>query len=217
MIIFTWTLGSLLILSEMVKQGEFRVESIGHIQISANRKKLAIALLMLVVIIGLSMRFILPMPPGASAALGRSLALLGAVVSLWAAIKLFQDSETGVFAAIAVSAAGLVLAIPIFIAGGWIFAVGLLIISMTIIYLLWDSAWKTILLPPMVLGIFSLSIGLFFTYLHTTLMREALLYLVFYQGIEPISSLYSLFFRAEEAVGSIPELRVVEARQSMRS
>jgi tetratricopeptide (TPR) repeat protein len=42
-----------------------------------------------------------------------------------------------------------------------------------------------------------------------------LLYLIFYQGIEPVSSLYTFFFRPTEAVDSIAQLRVLEARQAM--
>ena len=53
-----------------------------------------------------------------------------------------------------------------------------------------------------------------YTYVHAVLLREALLYLVFFQGIEPLSTLYQLFFRPADVVNSIEQARVLEALQS---
>ena len=216
MIILVWVLGSLLVISEMVKIGEIKIGFFDPKQISSNRQKLAAALLILLGIIGLLVRFIFPEPNNAAVSLGRSLALLGAVISLWAAVRLFQDKESGRLPALGVAAAGLVLTLPVLIAGGLIFAIILLMACSAIFYLLWDKSGKTFLLPPIIMAIFSLLIGLSYTFIHAVLLREALLYLVFYQGIEPLSPLYTTFFKQVEAIGSVPELRVVEARQSMR-
>ena len=216
MIILTWILGSLLVISEMVKNGEIEAVSQDQKKISPNRHKLAAVLLIILGIIGLSLWFIFPRPSSATASLGQSLALLGAVICLWAAARLYQNKESGQLTALAVAASGLVLTLPILIAGGLIFSVLLLVICSAILYSLWDKTGITILLPPIIMAIFSLLIGLSYTYIHAVLLREALLYLVFYQGIEPVSSLYTIFFKSNEAISSVPGLRVQEARQSMR-
>ncbi|MDX1413067.1 MAG: tetratricopeptide repeat protein, partial [Candidatus Promineifilaceae bacterium] len=215
MIVISWALGSLLILSEMVKQRELVLGSSSNLPLSISRRNFAVGLLILMAILGLVMRFLFE-PASASASLGRSLALLGSVICLWAAVLLVRNNEQGHFVAIMVSAAGLVLVLPVVIAGGWIAATSMLILCAITLYLLWNRSWNSKILPPMVLGITSLLIGLLYTLFHATLLREALLYLLFFQGIEPISPLFELFFRASETIESIPELRVLEAKQSMR-
>ncbi|MFN2137127.1 MAG: tetratricopeptide repeat protein [Candidatus Promineifilaceae bacterium] len=61
-----------------------------------------------------------------------------------------------------------------------------------------------------------LAIGFFYIYLQAALLREALLYLVYFQGIEPVSIWFRLFFRPREAVPDITTARVLEAMQAMR-
>ncbi len=216
MIILSWALGTLIVLSEMVRQGELKIGSLSNTEIASTRQYIAVGLLILLAIAGLALRFVMPIPSSASASLGRSLALLGSVMSLWAVVLLIRDSGKGQFAALLVAAAGLILMLPILIAGEWISAFILLLICATILYLLWNKSWKSIIMAPIVMGLLSLSIGLLYTLFHATLMREALLYLVFYQGIEPISSLYNMFFQTSEAINNVPALRVSEASQSMR-
>ncbi len=216
MIVLSWGLGSLIALSEMVKQGELKTGSLGNIDITPFRRYLAIGTLMLLAISGLTIRFVLPIQTTASASLGRSFALLGAITSLWAAILIVRDNDRGQFAALVIAAIGLGLSLPIFIAGEWLTATILFLLCIIVIYLLWNKVWKSILVPSVMMGLLSLAIGLLYVLSHATLLREALLYLVYYQGIEPISPLYSMFFRSTEAIGSLPDLRLTEARQSMR-
>ena len=118
--------------------------------------------------------------------------------------------------ALAIAVAGLVLSLPVLITGGWLFGVAMAIICVLILVLLWDEAWRPILLPSLVLGAVSWTIGISYTFIHAVNMREALLYLIFYQGIEPISSLFTQFLRPAEFIESVQQLRVLEAAQSMR-
>ena len=139
-----------------------------------------------------------------------------AVLCLWAAFRPLQDRSEGRFTALAVAVAGLVLSLPVLITGGWLFGFAMAIICVLILVLLWEEAWRNILLPSLVLGMLSWTIGIVYTYMHAVNMREALLYLIFYQGIEPISSLFTLFLRPAELIESVQQLRVLEATQSMR-
>ncbi len=216
MIILSWGLGVLLAISEMVKQGIINFDIPDSVQIASNRQKPAAGLFVLLGVIGIAWRFLSPATSGASASLGQSLTLLGAIACLWAAIRLLQDSKSGLAVALSVSSALFILSFPVLIAGGWIFGMILMVASIVIIYLLWDKTIKKVVVVPVVLGAVSLLIGMGYAFVHATLLREALLYLVFYQGIEPVSSLYSLFFRPSEFIDSVPNLRIAEARQSMR-
>lgn len=216
MIVLTWALGLILAISEMVKNGELRFDFPENAEIVPKRQKLAAGMLAVLAVVGLIWRFIFSNATNASASLGRSLVLLGAVICGWAAFRLIQDKKTGLPTAVGVSSACLILSLPVLIGGSWAFSVILLVFSLILLYLLWDKAWRTAILLPIVLGIFSLLIGLLYTFFHATLLREALLYLIFYQDIAPVSSLYSMFFRPGSAIETVPELRVLEARQSMR-
>jgi tetratricopeptide (TPR) repeat protein len=164
---------------------------------------------------GLLLTLVIPFSRGWSPGLIVA-AVFMAVLCLWAAFRPLRDRSEGRFTALAVAASGLALSLPIMIAGGWLFGFAMAIICVLILVLLWDETWRPILLPSLVLGVLSWTIGIGYTFIHAVNMREALLYLIFYQGIEPISSLFTLFLRPAELIESVQQLRVLEATQSMR-
>ena len=144
-------------------------------------------------------------------------ALLGMVaLCLWAAFRPSQAGSMGQFTAAAIAVTGLVLSLPVLLTGGWLFGLTMAISCAVILYLLKNEQWRSILLPSFIIASLSWIVGMIYTYAHAVNVREALLYLIFYQGIEPISALFTIFFRPTEVVESIPQVRVLEAVQSMR-
>ena len=269
MIVLTWALGCLIVLSEMVKQQELAVNLQGAGSLLPSRRALGAALLGLLALSGLAARFLMADQSGASPSFGSRAALMGALVCIWAAVALLQDEpgnrragvavaaaglllillipiaqgwavdlvvavlvmallclwaalrpleagSAGRFAALAVAAAGLALALPVLVSGGWLFALLTAVLCAAILYLLWDIVWRPVLLSALALAAVSWLIGMLYTFLHAVNVREALLYLIFYQGIQPISTLFALILRPTGAIESVAQLRVLEALQSMR-
>ena len=216
MIGLVWTLGSLIAISEMIRQGELKFElSIVSPLPSLNRQLVVVGFGILAVA-GVTLRFVFPIPNDISVSLGRNLVLLGAAACLWAAVRLWQDSEKGRAEAAILAAGCIILSVPVMLAGGWILGGATVLFCGIILFLLWDKGLGSLILPPMVLGFLSLFIGLSFAFSQAVNLREALLYLMFYQDIEPVSALYTLFFQPTEVIDSIAKLRVLEARQAMR-
>ncbi len=269
MIVLSWALGSLIVLSEMVKNKVLTISLGEPAELQPGRRPLAAGLLAALALAGLLTWFMLTGALLPAPALGASAALIGTVVFVWAAIALLQDSggsrlfpvalsgaacvmavimllvqgysvdlvvvililasitlwaafrpqQTGTegrFTALAVAAGGLVLALPLLPTGGWLFGLLLALLSIAVLILLWDQSWRAFLLPAIFLAALAWIIGITYVYLHTTNVREALLYLIFYQDISPISTLYTLFFRPTDALETVQQLRVLEAVQSMR-
>ncbi len=215
MILLAWLLGVLLVFSEMIRLNGAPARP-SFSKMNAARYKIVSIAFLLLGLLGLGQRFVLPSSPGPTIALTRSLLLLAGVVSLWVAWSLSRGESGGRLAAAIVSAAGLVLSLPILFAGSPLAGLALAAICGLLLFMVWDPAMKSFLLPPIVLAALSLAVGLIYTYLHALLLREALLYLVFAQSIEPISVLFSLFFGPDEPLATVEEARVLEAVQSTR-
>jgi Tfp pilus assembly protein PilF len=216
MIVLVWALGYLIAISEMIKQGELKFKLTSLPGLSSFNQRLVVAGFGVLVLAVLALWILSPVVNDATVSLGRRLALLGAIACLWAAVRLWQNSETGRVEAAIVAAGLIVLSIPVMMAGGWIVGGTTILLCGAMLYLLWDKKLGRIILPSTILGALSLLIGLTFTMAHAVSLREALLYLIFFQEIEPISSLYTLFFRPTGLIDSVAELRVLEARQAMR-
>ena len=215
MLILTWLLGCMIVASEMVKAGALRLPSQTDTAVSTTRFYTALGALLLLALTGLALRFLLPPLINPTLLLGRSLAFLWGLITLGTAVYLLLDKEKGRLTALFVAAAGLILTLPILVAGGWWFAMLNAVLCGTVLFVFWQRPLRAVLAPLSFMAVGSLVVGLFFTYIQSVLLRESLLYLVFYQGIEPISTLYTLFFRPSTPL-PIEELRVLEAMQATR-
>ncbi|MBP8948661.1 MAG: tetratricopeptide repeat protein, partial [Candidatus Promineofilum sp.] len=176
-------------LSEMVKSGELRWASPGG---PPGRRRAAAGLLGALALAGVAATFVLSAPT-LTAAMGRSLALVGALACAAAAVWLWLDRPG---AGVAGALAGVVLAslaLPVLIAGGLVPALVLLAGGVALLWLLWsggDAARPVAVVVPA-----SLAAGFFFTFLHAMRYRSAL----FYQG--------------SAAADSAAQLRALEAGQ----
>ncbi len=149
-------------------------------------------------------------------ALGAALVLSEMIRNRTLSILPHSDGNRASTAGVSLATFGLILSFPIIISGSWIAGLSIAIISSIMLLLLWKKAPRSLLLPALVLSISSLAIGIGFSYSQAVLVREALLYLIFLQGIEPISPFFDLFFKPGGPVGDVVQARVIEARQSTR-
>lgn len=178
MVVLTWGLGILIMVSEMVKDKELRVPA-NLKALAQNRQKIAAAIFLLMGAGSIGFRLIVPQPAnaGATALLGQSLLWLWGAVSIWAGARLLLGKEDAdrTFAG-GVALAGLLLGLPVFLAGGAGVALVTAVVCTVILYLLWDSAWSRFFLPVGVLGAASLSIGMSYAYFQAFQLRNSLLY-----------------------------------------
>lgn len=215
MLILAWVLGVLIILSEMAKHGELAVPESVYQELKSPRIYIAVGALAALALISFGWRFVAAPAVNSTMLLGRSLATLWGIVCLATAVYLLINKTQGRVTAVAVAGAGLVLTFPILIGGGTFYGLINLVLCGLVMYLLGEKSWRSFLMPPLLMALFSLIIGLTYTYFQAVLLRESLLYLIFVQGIGPISTFYSLFFRATEQM-SIEEIRVADAMQAAR-
>ena len=107
MILISWALGVLIVLSERIRQGKSG-QFLNLSEIAGNRARMAAIGFLLVGLFGLGQRFLLPLSPGPSGVLARSLFLLGGIVSLWVAWSLFRNPGNGRVGGVIVAVVGLI-------------------------------------------------------------------------------------------------------------
>lgn len=215
MMLIAWGLGSLLAVSEMVKEGVFAVAAAKATAVTASRRQAAAGAFVLLGLAGIAV-VLVPLPSDVTSFGFRALLLLLWVgLCLYPALRLLRNGNASVLPATAVAALATVIALPLLVAGnGWL-GLATAALGVAILALLWeDKSWRPFVVPPLLLGFLSLGIGLAYTYFQALLVRESLLYLLFYQGIGPVSTLYTLFFRPETTPESVVQLRVWEAEQA---
>ncbi len=215
-LVLSWVFAVVIVLSEMIRHELIKFDAQAFSEMSSTRWQAASIGFLVLGVAGLGQRFLGIFSPASSVSFAGSLMLLGGVICLYVAWLMFRRKSEGRSAAAAVAAAGLLLAMPIMVAGSGPAGLLLALICLLLLFLIWDKSLRLFLLPPLLLGGLSFVIGLLYTYLQAVLLREALLYLVFFQSIEPISRLFALFFRPGGAVSSIAEARVLESLQAMR-
>ncbi len=196
MMMLTWTLGVLVGVSEMMKSGELDFFTVSD-RLAAGRKQTAVIILGVMALVSLALRFFpASAPPGATAALGRSLLFFWAGLTAWAAFRLQLNMPSSRLLAGSVAMAGLIFTLPILIAGGTLFGLGTAVLSLLLLNLLWDKSWSDALIPAAVMAFLSLAVGLFYTFIHASMLRA------------------SLLFQPTTPVDTIEQLRVLEANQS---
>ncbi|MEW5989672.1 MAG: tetratricopeptide repeat protein, partial [Chloroflexota bacterium] len=193
LIIVTWSLGCLLHLCELARQGVVHFGSGGRSVLF--RLRLAAALLAAMAIAGavINLSFIGAIA-GPSAIFGNRLLWVWAALCSWAALRLLGASNTPTAAGRArpwparlfgagdsrrlagvVALIGGLYALPVMVAGaGWV-GLLLLVACGVILYLLWDKSWNTVLLPAAIIALVSLGVGLFFAFVQAGQIRTAII------------------------------------------
>lgn len=179
MMTLTWALGTIVVLSEMVKGGEFRFAMADGSSKSTGRRHLAAGLFVLIAIMGIGIRFL----PNDNAELlsmtrllAQSLLLVWGVMAALTAVQLYRGDKSAAGMGGVVATIGLLAALPALIAGGGLIAFALGLLSGAALYLLWEKSWSNSLLPAAVMGAGSLLIGLAYTYIHASILRGTILF-----------------------------------------
>jgi cyclophilin family peptidyl-prolyl cis-trans isomerase/tetratricopeptide (TPR) repeat protein len=197
MIILTWMLGSFLIVSEMVKDGELRFHSDSN-QMDANRRHVAIGILGLIAVVGIGGRFFLPNPAVVDSTwlLGRSMLLGWGFIAALAMMFLFLRRGSARLIAGAVALIGLLGSLPVFFAGNLVMGLITAVVNIALLSILWDKNWKNALLPAGLLATVSIISGFTYAYLHAFLLRNSF----FFQPTRQLETFAELLsFRVEEA------------------
>ncbi|MFO7541055.1 MAG: peptidylprolyl isomerase [Chloroflexota bacterium] len=195
MMMLTWGLGALLFISEMIKSDawSFPLETL---PLPPQPRQIAMGLLGTMVVGGLLLRFVFTPDPGeTTAALGRGLALFWAGINAVGLLLFITNHHLARTFAGIVAMTGLVVALPILVAGGAWYALLTILLYGGLLYIIWDKSWSDTLLPVGVVTSAALALGLFYTYIQASLLRS------------------SILFRPTEAA-TLQALRIAEASRS---
>ena len=177
LVMMCWSLGLLIIFSEMIKNGEW-VFAVDEQKSPTSPQTIGVVF----VVIGIVLMAIFftgyfeltGQPISATQRVGfLTLAPLGAIAALFAGTSLLFGRENGRAIAVGVAVAGICVSFPIMIAGGLGVWVGLILLGAfgTILYLLWDKSVVDMVRPALIVSLSSLGIGLLFAYLHASRIR----------------------------------------------
>jgi tetratricopeptide (TPR) repeat protein len=199
LIMLTWILGVLLILSELLKEGKIKISPSSSKLPSGRRRKSGIVFTVMLAI-AISSRFILAGEStiGLNRLMGEGLLLIWAALCLFAAFRLIQRHERARLTGGIISMIGVLMALPVVIAGSIIHGLVMAIGGFFVLYFLWDRAWNQLLLPAGILGISSFGVGFMYVFFQAIFIRA---------GILPPPT-------ATELTPG-PERRVLEAAQSI--
>lgn len=196
MLVLVWALGTLLIVSEMVKDGELTIVS--TFTLDEQRRFRLIGVLVLLGVVSLGVRFFVPTPLSAGSAflLGRSLLAAYGAGCLIVALLLYVKTSAAQLAAGVLAVIGMASAFPVFFAGGWWQGLLLLLVNGALFYLVRHGEWGTVLTQTAVFAIGAFAIGLFYTFVHATIFRN------------------SLFFAPTRPIDTLSAYRILESSQA---
>lgn len=197
-IVLTWMLGTLAILSEMVRQGIIQISSTAANRVQQQYRRSALILIGLVVA-GFFVR-LLQQPTGAPTTtrlLGQGLVLVWSALCLWVALRLFREHPQARETAGILAACGLAFSFPVLIAGAGLYGTLMLLACVGVLYLLWEKDWNDYVVPGLIVAVVSLLIGFAYAYVHANQIRGA----VFFGPPQPVSELQRLLYGADQFAG----------------
>jgi cyclophilin family peptidyl-prolyl cis-trans isomerase/tetratricopeptide (TPR) repeat protein len=197
MLMLTWVLGVALVVAELVKSGELRFPEVDD-PLPGNRRQIAGGAFLAAGLLSLILRFALPVPPDAGATwmLGQTLLLIAALFALWAAARLLLKLGLGRLLAGLIALSGLLFALPLLAAGNVLAGLATAVIGGGLLWFIWQSDWRSSLLPTGVIAFASLAIGLIFTFTQAALLQSTL----FFRPTQELQNNAQLLaFRVQEA------------------
>ncbi|WP_420642866.1 peptidylprolyl isomerase [Candidatus Leptofilum sp.] len=181
MLVLAWSLGLLIAVSEMVKDGELKITAVSREINDSRQNNIAITFLV-VGAVSLLFRLIFPLPDNATATalLGQTLLWIWGALCLWAGgnLMLALTKNARLFAA-GVAVTGLLFSLPVIVGGGFLAGLGTVVFSGIILYYLWDPAWRNLLTPVGLMATISFVFGLLYALFQANLYRYSLLYRAF--------------------------------------
>ena len=192
--VLSWLLGWLMVLSEMVKQGDLALPKASR-ALPHRRIRFA-ALIFVALALAAFGSWLTTSPDTATVALGGGLALLGAPVCAASAALLLLNRnsarEIGAWSAVAL----MVLAPVVLLAGGTIAGVVIAAAGSLVLWLLWDGGWRGTYAPMALAVAGSFALGIAYVFAHAARYRAL------------------LFVGGNAAVDSAAQLRALEASQA---
>lgn len=183
LVILSWLLGLLIALSEMVKSGVLTLPTETTGRPERNRQAALLFGGTGLVCVGLFLYAYLGARLGLTTTEWTTtqrvgfltLAPLGAILSLQAAIPLYRQRAGGDLLGTAVALTGLALVIPLFLAGSLLVGLVTLLVSGIALYLLWSEETKILVWPTAVVSFGSLFIGFSFAFYHASQLRRSMI------------------------------------------
>jgi cyclophilin family peptidyl-prolyl cis-trans isomerase/Tfp pilus assembly protein PilF len=204
MAVLTWSLGLLIAVSEMLKDGDLRVTAVSS-EIKKGQRTIVIAAFLVIGVTSLLYRLIVPLPANASATalLGQTLLWMWGALCLWAGGNLqFRFTKNDRLFAAGVAVTGLLFTLPIILAGGILAGLLIVIFSGAMLYLLWDSNWSSLLTPITIMAAISFVVGFLYALFQANLYRFSLLYRAYLPPPETVDQLFGyLIEEAAQAAG----------------
>jgi tetratricopeptide (TPR) repeat protein len=176
LIILSWSLGVLLFLSEIAREGKIKLAG-PSTKLPERRFRQAGIIFTAMLAVAMASRFFVSSDAGIglNQLFGFSLLLIWAAFCLFAAFRLFQKHHSGRLVGGVVALIGLIFTLPVLVSGSYAHGLVMLIGSGIALYLLWDRAWNDLLLPAAILALTSLLVGLGYFFIHASLIRAGIL------------------------------------------
>ncbi|MCB8979650.1 MAG: peptidylprolyl isomerase [Ardenticatenaceae bacterium] len=193
MIVLTWSMGLLIAVSEMLKDGDLKISAVVR-EVGKSQKSLASVSFLAMGTAAIVYRLMVPLAvdAGATALLGQTLLWMWGALCLWAGgnLQLRFTKNDRLFAA-GVAVTGLLFALPVLVGGGWLAAVVTAVFSGAMLYLLWDPTWRNLLTPVAIMAAISFSVGLLYALYQASQLRFSLLYRAYVAPPQDASQLLS--------------------------
>ena len=176
LIMLSWILGVLLMLSELMKEGKI-VVPISSSNFPPGRRRRSAIVFAIMLVFALSSRFILTREStiGLNRLVGEGLLLIWAALCLFAAFRLIRRDKSAQLTGGIIALIGLSLALPVIIAGsvthGLVMALG----GILVLTMLWDRSWNQLVLPAGILAVTSFAVGFTYIFLQAIFTRAGIL------------------------------------------
>ena len=170
LLFMTWALGTLAYVSELSKQGIIGSSAVSS-KLVPGRERIAGLIFAAVAVgsIALAVSGKLNSNLLEESLVQRMafwLLLIWGALNAWAALRLLMDAPAARASAGSIAFVGLALSLPIIAAGSSLVGLAIAACSILILYLLWDKAWGSYLLPGAVLALVSFGLGLLYAFFH---------------------------------------------------
>ncbi|MGB1252928.1 MAG: hypothetical protein ACPG8W_20100, partial [Candidatus Promineifilaceae bacterium] len=202
-LVLSWLFGTLLLVSEMVKDGTLKVRST-PVLADRNKAMLAAGLLTATALVVLSTFFQTVDPSAAnSQRIARMLSTLWILAALSAAggIMFLKSQPLARPFAGAIATLGLLVSIPTMVAGATLNGGLFLVLSVAILYFLWDSSWQSSFGALATVGVGSIVLGMMYGLIHAGLIRSSFIAPTGLQGLtrrvveaERVSQYLTIFY-----------------------
>lgn len=205
MMMITWSMGALIIASELAKSGEITFPAASG-KFPATSKNVAMVCFAALLVFNIGVYFAYTPPElTQSFLLGHGILVIWLGFTLLGLAALQLGATWSRLTAAVVAMIGLVCSLPPLLFGGMGLLMGLVtaVLCLVILTQLWETAWRENLFPLGVMAFVSVSIGFLFAYIQATWLRGNILGLSRPAGGVQLSALDERLFEATKAASTL--------------